>query len=55
MHRDIHGLLISTASAQAAAAFDRPEQPEMAERHRAANRRQTEVTEANGDEAARWP
>jgi hypothetical protein len=40
---------------QAAAAFDRLGQPEMVERHRAASRRQTEVAEAEGDEAARWP
>src|SRR5206468_2084657 len=40
---------------QAAAAFDRFEQPEIAERHRAASRRQPEVAEADGDEAACWP
>jgi hypothetical protein len=39
---------------QAAAAFDRLGQPEMAERHHAASRRQTELAEADSDEAARW-
>ena len=39
---------------QAAAAFDRLGQPEMAERHRAASRRQTELAEADSDEGARW-
>jgi hypothetical protein len=39
---------------QAAAAFDRLGQPDMAERHHAASRRQTELAEADSDEAARW-
>jgi hypothetical protein len=39
---------------QAAALFDRMRQPEVAERHRAAARRQVELDHADSERAALW-
>lgn len=49
----VHGSAAAVEK-QAATVFDHLRKPEMAERHRAASRRHSELAEADSAEAARW-